>query len=100
MFELVLPAWFKSDLPVSGEPEVSAIGSAVAVAESPDVERATESAESKTRTTREQELMRRYSFAADVWSLGCIYAEFLRGRILSQTNGSADVSLLTTNVGF
>ena len=96
MFELVLPAWFKSDLPVLSEPEVSAIGSAVAVAESPDVERATESAEFKTRATREQELMRRSSFAADVWSLGCVYAEFLHSRILFQTNGSADVSLLAT----
>ena len=96
VFELVLPAWFKSDLPVLSEPEVSAIGSAIAVAESSGVESATEVADSQTRGTEQQELTRRYSFAADVWSLGCVYAEFLHGRVLFQTNGHTDVSLLAT----
>ena len=40
----------------------------------------------------------RYSFAADVWSLGCIYAEFLHGRLLFHTRSNTDVSLLATMV--
>ena len=79
VFELVSPAWLGSTSPDSVEPELSAIGSAVAV-----------------EASSKQNLMRRYSFAADVWSLGCVYAEFLHSRILFQTNGSADVSLLAT----
>jgi serine/threonine protein kinase len=96
VFELVTPAWFKSGSPDTGDPDVSAIGNAIAAEVSPKAERAPESAETKTGTTRKQEMFRRYSIAADVWSLGCVYAEFLHGRILFQTNGSADVSLLTT----
>jgi serine/threonine protein kinase len=70
--------------------------SAIAVEVSPEMEGATELAKTKTETKRKQELMRRYSFAADVWSLGCVFAEFLHGRILFQTNGCTDVSLLAT----
>ena len=79
VFELVMPAWLGSTSPDSGEPDLSAIGNAIAVETSP-----------------RQNLMRRYSFAADVWSLGCVCAEFLHSRILFQSSGSADVSLLAT----
>jgi len=57
---------------------------------------ATELVKTTTETTHMPEWMHRYSFAADVWSLGCVFAEFLHGRILFQTNGSTDISLLAT----
>ena len=96
VFQGVVPKWLKSTSVDSGDPDVSAIGSAIAVEASPEAKRATELAGTKTGTTPKQELMRRYSFATDVWSLGCMMAEFLHGRILFQTSGSADVTLLAT----
>jgi serine/threonine protein kinase len=96
VFELVTPAWLKSTGPDSVELDASAIGSAIAVEASPEVERATEVVQTKTETRGKPDLARRYSFAADVWSLGCVFAEFLHGRILFQTNGCTDVSLLAT----
>jgi serine/threonine protein kinase len=96
VFELVTPAWLKTTCPNSVEQDAPAIGSAIAVEVSPEMEGATELAKTKTETKHKQELMRRYSFAADVWSLGCVFAEFLHGRILFQTNGSTDISLLAT----
>ena len=38
----------------------------------------------------------RYGFAADVWSIGCMYAEFLHGKILFQCPGKYEVGLLGT----
>lgn len=93
VFELVQPAWFTSGSPVPESPAKPAIGSAIADINSIGAHTA---AESRTELTDKQELMQRYSFAADVWSLGCLYAEFLHGRVLFQSNGNTDVSLLAT----
>jgi serine/threonine protein kinase len=94
VFELVQPVWFKSKSIVSVEPT---IGSAIVDAETPggpDLELVAESAQSKTSSSDKQDSNQRYTFAADVWSIGCIYAEFLHSRVLFQTTGNTDVSLL------
>ena len=43
-----------------------------------------------------QVLRARYSFGSDLWSLGCIFAEFLHGKILFQTEFATEVGLLGT----
>ncbi len=97
VFELVQPSWSKEGESAASDALVaSTIGSAVVdVAESPSAAGlAAAAGQSKSQAAKEDQ--KRYSFAADIWSIGCIYAEFLHGRVLFQTSGNADVSLLGT----
>ena len=91
VFELVQPTWPKSESSASHVLVESAICSAIA---EPGSGLPAESAQT-TKPTKEEQLQR-YSFAADVWSIGCIYAEFLHSRVLFHTSGNTDVSLLAT----
>ena len=48
------------------------------------------------QSTQQPKSPSRYDFASDVWSLGCIYAEFLHGKILFETTGSFELGILGT----
>ena len=97
VFELVQPNWFKGEsASAASDALASTTGSAVVdAAEPPPVTgQAAEATQPKDQAAAAEQ--KRYSFAADIWSIGCMYAEFLHSRVLFQTSGNADVSLLGT----